>query len=375
MRRLRTRILGALGLFALAGLGVLACSDGGEAGPTTESRRQVMLEALLVDVIRPELTQLRASAEAFATSAEAYRDGMEPTSYDLRRLEALRAAWREFRADWRRNEIWMVGPIAEALGPKRLESALDPTALRDARKIFRNVAEIASARDRAADLGAGAKGFAATAELVFEEPGGADLAGRYLLAAVAREQATLVAGMTAPWLEESGALAVALTRPEVGSVFETRKEAVDALVRQAVVLSMRFRDDDLAPLVGGTARGVVQKLPENFDPIDQHRADLLQSYLGLQQFYLGRHGGKNGPGLSSLVKPRSESVDRVARSAFERAVAAMAALPEDVDAAGAEGDGLRTAAYDGATLVKAQLGTSVVALLETSLGFALADGD
>jgi predicted lipoprotein len=358
-------------------LGLAACGDAGnEDKPLSrEDLRRRALRDLLEGVARPELTALVERATAFSREAAAFRDQMEPSSADTARLRELQESWRELRGDWRRNEIWMIGPIADALWPERLDADVDVEALRRAQESLDEQMRRGEIGKRVAELGAGAKSLMAQARLLFAEEGGPDLQGRALLAATAAENAALIAMMCDPWLSDDGALARAFREPGRGALYESSKEAVDALVQQAVKLAMNYRDRDLAPMVGATARGKVRELPADFDAFGQHRADLVESYLGLQQLYLARHAGEDGRGLETLVEPRSEAVARVARVAFARAVAAMAALPQPIMSEGEAASKARRDAYEAATLVKAQLGTSIVALLETSLGFSLADGD
>ncbi|MEZ6197274.1 MAG: imelysin family protein [Planctomycetota bacterium] len=344
----------------VAGLIAVACDRAGDAPADRATLRRQVLASLARDLAAPRARALAGSAAAFTASCD---DLVE--NEDVTRLEAARSAWRALRADWRRFEPFLIGPAATGLFAERLDAKLDAAGLR--------TAITAADADAVARLGAGTKGFAAQSRLLFGEEPGADECR--FLALVARETEAELRALAALWDAKDGALGAALAGSRSDGPFADDVEARDALVKQAVVLAIRLRDQGLAPLVGATSGGVVRRFPSDFDPARRHRADLVASYEGLRDLMRGAPDVEGARGLLALVEVASPRVAAAVRGALDRAVSRMEALPEDLSAAMGQEDPALTAAYDASTLVKAQLGTSVVGVLETTLGFALADGD
>jgi putative iron-regulated protein len=66
---------------------------------------------------------------------------------------------------------------------------------------------------------------------------------------------------------------------------------------------------------------------------DNTHADLVSNALGLQNVYLGRFGGKDGPGLDELVKAVDPDLDARIQGEITDALAAIDAIPQPFDQA------------------------------------------
>ncbi|MEM7306644.1 MAG: imelysin family protein [Planctomycetota bacterium] len=343
---------------------LFACGGGSASG---EELRREVLRSLTDELLLPSVEALGRDAHALAEACDAL--AAAPGSATL---ADARERFRGLRATWRRGEVCVLGPLEATLVALRVDTPLDRGALEaclaDATPIDANYA---------AGLGYGAKGFEALAALLFE--GEPDARERALAQHAAAELGVGIDGIVAAWTR-AGGLADDLRDPGPGRAFADADAGVDALVRRAVVLVQDARDRELAPLVGGTSKGVVQVLPADFDRARQHRLDLIERFRGLRLLYAGGEPGSEaaegaGRGLSALIARVSARSDAAVRAALSRAVEAMERMPAELEAASRDDAPELRAAYDASTHVKTHLGVTVVSTLGTTLGFALADGD
>lgn len=344
-------------LLAAAALTLVACEPKAE---TYSARRTRVLAEIAQGAALPELQELEARAQAYARSLSAAQ-GAEARA-------AAQEAWRALRVSWRRCGPWLLASAAEGLYEERLDAAPDYERLAAVRASEEPLDEAGVAA-----LGWPRKSLPAQGELLFAE---GELSARAwsLLQHASREWAREAASLAKLWSEPQG-LAHALANPGPGAAFRDAKDAVDMLLRRAVTVVARLRDDDLAALAGGTRKGKPASFAEGFDRPAHHREEVIATLEGIARLYLGGGGAQDGAGLSALVAKKSARVDDSFRAALESALGAARKLPADVVRAAAQDPTLGRRLYDFVTLLRAQLTTSVASQLDTSLGFTLADGD
>lgn len=104
---------------------------------------------------------------------------------------------------------------------------------------------------------------------------------------------------------------------------------------------------------------------------DNTHRDLYSNALGIEDVYLGRHGGMKGASLSALVAAIDPDLDETLRTRLRASVEAMAAIPAPFDQAiqAADGSPARQSVADAIAALKAQTATiaEVAAALEISL--------
>lgn len=346
-------------LLATLLLTLVAC----EPQPTTETysaRRGRVLAEIARGAALPELEGLAARAEAYAKSLSG------APSEETR--AGAQTAWRALRVAWRRCAPWLLASVAEGLYEERLDAAPDYERLAAIRV---GGAELDAAG--VAALGWPQKSLPAQGELLFAE---GELSPRAwsLLQHASAEWAREAGALLELWAAPKG-LAQALTQPDASAAFRDAKDAVDLLLRRAVTVVARLRDDDLAALAGGTRKGKPARFAEGFDRPAHHREEVIATLEGLARLYLGSGAEGSGEGLSALVAKKSARVDESFRAALGGALAEARKLPEDAVRAAAKEPSLGRPLYDLVTLLRAQLTTSIASQLDTSLGFTLADGD
>ncbi len=355
------RIVVSVALTLALGIGVwcwIAKTDL-KSRPTVSHLRERASDEIS-ELIQKDLARFVSKAEALKLALAALV--VEPNATFSKAVEA----WRDAQLAWRACEWTCFGRPAELFFDRQLSGESDPDRIM---RLLQRSADFSAAQPAGEWLereGNGVRGLAAIAWLLARHGGEAD---RALLRAQGAEFARRAEAYRDMWLD--GGVA-AFKEPSASAAWPwaSRKEALDALVNRLIALVLRFRDRDLAPMVGATAGGAIQTWPTGRDTMGLLGQELEVSYRSLRDLY-----SRRAPGFAALVAASSPRIDESIRRSLERTLAAMAALPTDLDAAVAKKDPRLQRAYEAATGLKIAFGADLAAALDTTLSLSLNDGD
>lgn len=333
-------------------------------------RRRVLGE-LFVDVMMPTYEDVVMRTDSLRTSARAFESA--PT---IANLGALRDAWRAARQPWKETDAFRFGPLALVSLGLSIDQVVDPARIEE---------EIAGAQsiDAAyfATLGANKKGFHAIEYLIFD---GANVGDTAVLASLAdpRRLAFLV-GAADDVAQNARALrdaweiqGASLADPGADNeMFETIKKSVDDLVNAQWSEAEQVADMRIGTPLGTKAGGTPQPDEQESGPSDTSVDDMAGTLRGIRNIYFGSRDGAPGRGIGSLVAAQSPALDRRVRDAFDRALAAVAAIPTPYREALLAKDPRVLAAYDAVQELEATLRTEVVSSLGATVKFNDNDGD
>jgi len=261
-------------------------------------------------------------------------------------LDELRAAWRDARDPWMESEAFRIGPVKDQL----IDSSIDQWPI-DAVEIDAVLAGIEPIDEDAIDaLGASKKGFHALEYLIFGADDLADPRRAAYAAELAADLAEHATTLRAAWT--GGYFDAFVDVGAEGAAFETIKEAVDALINQAVFLTELIVDGKLvAPIeIAGSDAAI---------------DDVAANLRGLRRIW--------EVGLRGLVDARSPGAALRLDAELDAADAAIAAVPRPF--AGALDGPEAAAALAAVREVRLSFTVDVVAILGATLSFNDNDGD
>jgi len=370
----------ALVLAPLLALAAAACAP----VPLGDGPRRQAVRALTEQVIQPTLDDATARAALLAAAARALADAPSQAT-----LDAAQEAWRTARAPWKACDAFGFGPATDA----RLAAAIDQLPVEPA-KIE---AEIAGTAELTVDyidtIGADRKGFHAVEHVVFGAGDDAAVlaslttdasAGRRraLVAALAGNLERKVRELGSAWAPDGGGYAETVATPgAANATYPTIKSVLDAFANRSVFLAELVADARIGKPLGLATGGAPQPALEESGPSDNSLADMAATVRGIRAIYTGARDADAtatapaGGGIGGIVAAQRPATDREARDLFERALAAIEAVPRPFRAAIVEHPAEAQAAYDAVKELEQLLATEVLAALGATLSFNGNDGD
>ena len=348
-RARHTGVAAAL-VIVLALGGLSACGNDTDAAA---SRRDVY-RSLTDRVIVPGYERLDLAASDLAASVAALC-----SSPDDARVRAAREAWvRTWRA-WNRLRPFRFGPLTDRRTVSDIAFMIDPDKVDAVLAGSEPAAGPPFTPESVAGVGADTRGLVAIEHLLFtRDPGEADTcAYASASSAVVAAAADDARAAWADGVDGDGPFADEL-RSANGA--DTRA-VLDDLVN-GITMSVNEISKDLVAAEEAPGR--------SRDPSGHVRARLRDTLAGVRDAYLG--AGREGPGVGELVAAASAGTDERIRTRLDRAEAALAALPVDLDDASdreIRQASARTRAL-GTVLI-----AEVASLLGVTLGLGDADGD
>ena len=340
-----------------------ACVGGGP------SDKEVLV-SLTDQVVVPAFAEFAEEAAELDQAAEAFCDGPSETT-----LTAAQEAWRLARASWLRSRAMWFGPVMDRRSISLLEwsptdvEGIDQSTLVDDHSIDAEYVKNSLSADR--------RGFGAMEHLLFSVDALRNVSGSlsycaYLLAVTqtTREEAVAISDEWVNGGDGSSPYKDYFTDRSKLSLVPSA--AIEEVVRIQVFLIRDLVQMRMATALGLSGEGVdPAAIPGN--TADNGLADLRSELAGLQLVYQGV--GSESPGISALVQPLSEEIDRRMRDDLAAAVRAVDAVEGPLKVALAERPEQVNPLYDRMADVQRTLGTEVVSLLRVSVGFSDTDGD
>jgi predicted lipoprotein len=302
-----------------------ACSDDAAA----DVDRNAMLRDVADNVIVPSAQQYAVAAHGLAVAAEALCAGPSPD-----RLEEARVAWRAARVSWKEAQTFQAGPY-ETL---HMQGAVDwsPVLPADVEAVIAGAAPLTV--DAVDGLGSNRRGLAGLEVVLFDptrDPAAVVAALRdgatpsrrcQYLTAVSAHVDRASQSYLAAWQPTGGNYARTLATAGQGSTISTTREGVDLLVNQVSNALETLQVSRLSVPAGSRNGGVAQ--PERVESAlsGASLAEIAAGLRGVRNLYLGAYQGRTGLGITSMVAPRSASLDRSIRAELDASEASVRAI-------------------------------------------------
>ncbi|MFY0571064.1 imelysin family protein [Archangium lansingense] len=345
----------------LLSLAVASCGDS-----QGTALRSAFLKELAGDVALPTYRDFSTRTETLAGALTA----LEATPTETTLTEA-RAAWRETRGAWLRQEAFRIGPAEErhtsaAVNQVPSTTGIDSLLAEDTPLTETSVAE----------QGANRKGMLAIEYLLFDaaalEESNAGTRRRTYLKALGAVLRTEAAAVLAAWEpEQDNYVAQLSTAGNDGSTYATQKEAVDTVVNR-LIFSVEVAEQKLSKPLGFETGGTVRPELEEARRSDNSLKDLENAVLGMERVWLGANGSG---GLSKVVAATNKQVDETVRGDLAAVRSALETIPPPLRTALTnDRESVENARAALATL-RATLASEVVSNLGVTLKFNDNDGD
>jgi len=348
-------------------------------GWSTGFDRKPMFEDLVNNVIVPIYADLDGAAEDLRAAMSDLAD--DPTEA---RLASAQQAWRAARKPWKQSEAFRFGPvqslkIGESIDwwPAKPENIEEKLAGADAITL-----------ETVESAGTSSKGFMAMEYLLFDsesgnpaviarltaEDGGARR--RAYLVALAEDMKSKTGTLFEAWDPAQGNFAGEFR--EAGGTsrtFGTRKAAVDVTVNRLVFQAESIAGTKIGKPLGKSSGGGPQPDEEEAPRSDNSIEDMLDGLRGVASVYDGTYSGRDGLGLSDLVRSKSEPLDASVHGRMDGAMDGVSAIPFPFRTAITDHPAEVNAAYESVRELKRILTTEVVGVLGVTLTFSDNDGD
>ncbi len=297
------------------------------APPDTTDVRAVLAhvsEAVITATYADLDREAAALADATAALAEA------PSG---EALAAAQSHWRRTRQVWEQAEAFLFGPVAFAA----LDGALDtwPLNVVDLEGVL--ASDLTLDADLLARLDPTTRGFHAVEYLLWGADGAktaADLTRRerdYLRLATST-LATDAHALHAAWPGPDGYAAVLRSAGAPGhATYATARDGLYELLMGVLFIVDEVQAEKLlVPLTAGNGEFAESQFSRS------SREDIADNLRSIVHVYTGTYDGHDGPGLADLVAVQDPALDARFRAELDAAQAAVAAIPESLEAAVAE---------------------------------------
>ncbi len=355
-----------------AAVSVAACgSTDGEDEP-----RRAALKDLAAHVIVPNYRDLSVAAARMAARAAEFEATPNEAS-----LDALREAWRNARALWKRSQAFEFGPAEEL----RTGAKIDWVPTRESRVESAIAADGVLDNAYVEDLGSNQKGFLALEYLIFDPLDGSirvldvlssgDCARRrHFVRALCDNLSDQAFQLYDAWRPGGGDFEFELGDAGRGSgTYPTIKSALDELLNQMVFLSEDVADAQLMAAVG---------LEGEPDPtaIDARRSgsgrrDVLENLISIQNAFLSTYPGRARHSLGELVGLLNADTESAIRASIVQSIRLVAKIPEPLSEAVALDRETVLDAQKAAKEVMRRLEIDLISILGGTLRFNPGDGD
>ena len=256
-------------------------------------------------------------------------------------IEPLRQEFHDVMDAWMAVEHLNFGPIELFLRNHRMY--FWPQAqFKTAKAVHELIGILDETSDKSlnfSEMNVAVQGLLAVEYLLFYEaerkiPLGPDMAGCDLLTAIANNMHDIAADTLDDWTGGEVDFANHLKQPESEqSFFENHRTVTRAFFRSLANELQLISDVKIKPVIGKNMDTVLPHFAES--PLSQRSLrNIIQNLHALQSLYLG----SEGPGLSALVLPADEKLDKLMRKAFQKTIenAESIDLPLEIAAANAD---------------------------------------
>lgn len=306
-----------------------------EKGSVTEAEELAVIHDIVNNVVIPTYKDLNDKTTVLKASLDALR--ANPTAETL---EKAREAWRTARSPWEQSEAFLWGPVKK---PNDLDGAMDdwPSDLEGMQEVVKAstpiTPEVITANDNT-------RGFHLIEFLIWGEDGNnpikaealidngsnkADRKKEYLEAASV-DLKTNTQTLYSLWEDANGFKKEFLNPALTNDTYKSTKNALSQIVSGLWTI---------ADEVGAS------KITKSFNPKENNgnpdpskeesrfsnntRKDFADNMRSIQNVYLGKfdYAGKQGKGLTDLIKKLDPQLDAKIKAQIEKAIADIQAIP------------------------------------------------